>query len=636
MSIDVFDKEIRPNKKINISSLHQRVSFVVLVYVYLFQLFIESSWYKNKIAKSVRLEKFLDKLTSSMDKRDESISRRELIYIALRNLKTHLSRTLVTIGGMMVSVAVIVFLLSIGFGLQQTVINRIADLKELKQTDVLPQAGKDKVITDETILDIEKFAGVEKVFPLISVVAKINFNQSEIDLAAYGVTSDYLKSSTIQTTKGNFFENNDTKYDFKKEVNPDEITYEIGDESRPIEFSLKPDIWSKVYSSPKLGASVLGYVRNTGRYVKGVEVWGQSYVENLTQRVDGYSLEGDELALWLKADLPLWKLEDDKYVEIKENNEQVKEVGYLTKTVAIEKLSQSESEIKRVGQKWVEIFADEQAINVADNLVDLPQKDRQLLLNQSSLAILAVEESDILNKQIKIKLIATEGFASNDDRQVLESDWLSYTVVGITNDSQSPLIYMPFIDLRELTINNYSQLRVVSQTENQLESIRKQIEGMGLMTSSAVDTVNSVKSLFSTIRVVLSIVGLVTLIVAGLGMFNTLTVSLLERGKEVGAMKAMGMVSEEVYEMFMVESLLMGVLGGLSGTILGFILGKIIEVLVSIFAISKKMGYIKMVSMPPTMILFIIGLSLLVSFVTGYYPAKRAKTISALNAIRYE
>jgi ABC-type antimicrobial peptide transport system permease subunit len=102
------------------------------------------------------------------------------------------------------------------------------------------------------------------------------------------------------------------------------------------------------------------------------------------------------------------------------------------------------------------------------------------------------------------------------------------------------MIYVPFMDVRSLGVNKYSQLKVIAKDNGSLRDIRTTIESAGYGTVSVSDTVAQIDSLFSKFRLVLSILGLVALSVAALGMFNTLTVSLLERTREVGLMKAMG------------------------------------------------------------------------------------------------
>jgi len=159
---------------------------------------------------------------------------------------------------------------------------------------------------------------------------------------------------------------------------------------------------------------------------------------------------------------------------------------------------------------------------------------------------------------------------------------------------------------------------------------------MGYLTRSVADTVAQINSLFKTIRTVLALLGLVALAIAALGMFNTLTVSLLERTREVGLMKALGMTSEEVSELFLTESMIMGFCGGVFGIILGFLAGKITGLILSVFAIFKGVGVIDIASLPLGFVAIIVLLSLVVGIATGIYPAKRTTKISALNALRYE
>ena len=183
---------------------------------------------------------------------------------------------------------------------------------------------------------------------------------------------------------------------------------------------------------------------------------------------------------------------------------------------------------------------------------------------------------------------------------------------------------MPFLDLRSLGIANFSQAKVVVKDQNELVKTRRQIESMGYMTRSVADTVAQINSLFATARTVLMLLGMVALSVAALGMFNTLTVSLLERTREVGLMKAMGMKSSEVSELFLTESMIMGFLGGILGIIFGWVLGRLLGIFLSFFAIINGVGFVDISYIPLPFVFVIIFLSLLVGLVTGIYPARRA------------
>ena len=195
---------------------------------------------------------------------------------------------------------------------------------------------------------------------------------------------------------------------------------------------------------------------------------------------------------------------------------------------------------------------------------------------------------------------------------------------------------MPFSDIQKLGIKNFSQFKLILKNQNDLPKIRKDIETMGFRTSSTYDTVKQIESLFNNLRLLLAILGMVALGVASLGMFNTLTVSLLERTRETGGMKAIGMVSDEVQDLFLAEAMIMGLSGGIGGLIFGFSIGEIFSILISIIAISKGQGFLQLNYLPPYFVAFIIICAFVVGLLTGLYPAYRAKKTSALNALRYE
>ena len=240
-----------------------------------------------------------------------------------------------------------------------------------------------------------------------------------------------------------------------------------------------------------------------------------------------------------------------------------------------------------------------------------------------------------MGKTFEVTFVATGGLL-NDDQKRLQSESVQYTIIGVTPDNRTPLFYVPFTDLREMGLENFSQIKIVAKNQDVLPAIRRQIEGLGFNTHSVVDTVDQINSLFASARMLLALLGLVALSVAALGMFNTLTVSLLERTREVGLLKSMGMKSYEVRDLFLAESMVMGSLGGVLGLLFGLGAGKILELILSAYALSKGAGFITIVDIPITFTLVIILLSFMVGIITGFYPARRATQISALNALRYE
>jgi len=247
-----------------------------------------------------------------------------------------------------------------------------------------------------------------------------------------------------------------------------------------------------------------------------------------------------------------------------------------------------------------------------------------------------------------------------------ESKPTVYTVSAVIEEGSTPLVYVPLGDIVGLGTTNYSQVKLVAKDKSDLEKIRQQIDNLGYKTASVADTVAQIDRLFGTARAVLATFGLVALAVAGLkfpkalvissidlgpmplmalklsfstskpSMFNTLTVSLMERTREVGIMKAMGMQSSEVKELFLAEAMAMGLLGGVFGVLTGFLAGKLLGIVLSTFAIVKGVGWIDISYIPPLFVVFVLILSFAVGVVTGIYPARRATKISALDALRYE
>jgi len=129
----------------------------------------------------------------------------------------------------------------------------------------------------------------------------------------------------------------------------------------------------------------------------------------------------------------------------------------------------------------------------------------------------------------------------------------------------SSYLYIPFSDLYKLAISNISQLKVVLNEKNNLSKVKKEIETMGFKTLSVVDTIKQIETIFANVRLVLALLGFVALLVAVLGMFDTLTVPLLERTREIGGMKVMGLVSYEIEDLFLAEAMIMGLSGGFGG-----------------------------------------------------------------------
>lgn len=288
--------------------------------------------------------------------------------------------------------------------------------------------------------------------------------------------------------------------------------------------------------------------------------------------------------------------------------------------------------------EWVTIASASAGLNTNETSVKLPfpsGSEREVVVNLAFLKVFNISESEALNKKFSATMILNEEYFDQDNYRA-ETEPTEFIIIGVIPDDKTPLFYLPFNDLRDLGIKNYSQIKIIAKNQESLKGVRRQIETMGFKTNSVVDTVGRINSLFTTVKLILTLLGLVALGVAALGMFNTLTVSLMEKTREVGLMKAIGMKSNEVKRLFLAESIVMGLSGGIFGLVLSILLGYLLSFLLSMLAISKGLGYIQVIYIPWELGLGTVLLSFVIGVITGMYPSIRATRISALNALRYE
>ncbi len=122
-----------------------------------------------------------------------------------------------------------------------------------------------------------------------------------------------------------------------------------------------------------------------------------------------------------------------------------------------------------------------------------------------------------------------------------------------------------------------------------------------------------------------TLIGLITLLGAGIGLLNIMLVSVTERTKEIGVRKAIGASAKRIRNQFLIEAIVIGQIGGIVGTILGVITGNIIAMLLNFsFQI-------------PWFWIFIgVSLTFITSVLSGYFPAKKASKLDPIEALRYE
>jgi putative ABC transport system permease protein len=177
-------------------------------------------------------------------------------------------------------------------------------------------------------------------------------------------------------------------------------------------------------------------------------------------------------------------------------------------------------------------------------------------------------------------------------------------------------------------------VRVKSPT--QVQGVEDAIKKMGFTTFSILDASHSLQQIFRVLFAFLGIFGSLALTVASIGIVNTLVMAILERRREIGIMKAIGASDMDVKKLFFAEAGAMGILGGVVGVVLGWMIGQIINFGTNIYLKSQSIPPEHFWAVPWWLVLFAVGFSLIVSLISGLYPAGRAAQLDPVQALRYE
>lgn len=378
----------------------------------------------------------------------------DILRTAAGNLKRNRLRTVLTVSGVVVGVGAIVFLVSLGFGLQKLALEKIVSLEALKVITVTNGGNAELPLDEKTIEKFKKLDGVEKVSPAARQVAKFKMANVDSEQVVYGINPEYLDMENIKISAGHGLD-------------------------------------------------------------KGAE--------------------------------------------------------------------------------------------------------KEALVSKEILTNMSLNQADVLDKDI---VFTPAGSSEN----------INLKVVGIFDERG---IYIP-AKIMKVDETGYASVKVKVADKTKVQEAKKAIESMGFNTSVIKDQSAAINQVFYVVNIVLGGFGMIAFFVAAIGIFNTMTISLLERTHEIGVMKAIGGNSKDIALIFITESALIGFLGGVFGLSAGWLFGFLLNLLVNYLATESGGEAVTLFYIPLVFSGMTIFFSFFISSVAGIWPAKRAAKLNPLEALRYE
>ncbi|MBQ4611840.1 MAG: ABC transporter permease [Clostridia bacterium] len=179
-----------------------------------------------------------------------------------------------------------------------------------------------------------------------------------------------------------------------------------------------------------------------------------------------------------------------------------------------------------------------------------------------------------------------------------------------------------------LDTSSYNSVLVKCDSTDSVASVKETIDAMGYGTSSLQDSLEQAEQQMQQIQYLLGAIGGVSLLVAAIGIMNTMMMSIYERTREIGIIKVLGCRMDNIAELFLTEAAFIGLIGGALGLGISYGLAAIINRFIG------SSGFNALI--PLWLALGALIFSIAVALVSGLYPAIRAMRLSPLTAIRNE
>ncbi len=196
--------------------------------------------------------------------------------------------------------------------------------------------------------------------------------------------------------------------------------------------------------------------------------------------------------------------------------------------------------------------------------------------------------------------------------------------------------HMTLVTRDQVAENGYSSLIAKVDSSKNAKPAADAIKTLGVGAADAEASINQQLTIFNIIGFVLGGIGGIALVVAAIGVINTMIMSILERTREIGVMRAVGAKRSTISRLFTIEAALLGFWGGVFGVSVGYGLTRIANIFVNRQLASQSLKAHNIIGLPPWLILAVVAIATAIGILAGLYPARRAAKLNPVDALHYE
>lgn len=219
------------------------------------------------------------------------------------------------------------------------------------------------------------------------------------------------------------------------------------------------------------------------------------------------------------------------------------------------------------------------------------------------------------------KYESNNSFSSSSDEDITTTAYIPILTGKAQTHSDEG--YQQFTVVTKSGIDSVSTF--ATQIENFFALYYSSNEDYKVSTTTMESMTESMSDMIDTVSIAISFIAGISLLVGGIGVMNIMLVSITERTREIGTRKALGAKNSSIRFQFIIESMILCLIGGILGILVGFLLGAIA---------ASILGY--SAAVPVAAIIVAVGFSMVIGIFFGYYPANKAARMDPIEALRYE